>query len=368
MKLSAILPEGIEQQNEIRVGYTTEDVSTQIVAGILLWIIENELGMSVVPVNITSDLEAKHLLEGDQIDVYIGMEYVRGQQTMSHDEFSHLFNFNLGYTAQLELYLYIPPSLDIGSYDINHYLYANELQKWLPPPGTYTTDSSSCMLWWCREQSGRGGQFVPTHCKNENGTLSACGQLLVSTGLRSFPSWSMLAEIVQNLKLPFVVTFVNQSTIDRALRNDKHIILYLSDKNAPTIDESLKFQLPPFHKDCILSSKTSYLYTNRRLGGYNCDFPIADVYIMAGSRIEKKISALLTLLKSYSIEKEELFKMVRQAAKLPKDVVVARWVKQNVQKWKTWIEGCERVEGHFGIRGKCNPCPPDIFYKVIKYL
>ena len=53
------------------------------------------------------------------------------------DEFNQFFNFDLGYTAQLELYLYIPPSLDISRYGINHYC-TRTVAKWLPPPGTYT--------------------------------------------------------------------------------------------------------------------------------------------------------------------------------------------------------------------------------------
>jgi hypothetical protein len=80
-------------------------------------------------------------------------------------------------------------------------LYANRLVELMPKIGTFQSNGDMCNLWFCKN-----GRYIPGYCSDGSGR--ECGEILVSTGLRLFyEKTSILIEIIENLKLPFGITF-----------------------------------------------------------------------------------------------------------------------------------------------------------------
>lgn len=360
-KMWALLPDDEIEKNLVRITYRRNNHMSVILTKITQELLQKQLKMNVTTIPSSGDLEARDKISKRHADIYIGMKYVTGQTLFSEKEFLQFFNFNIGFHVQLGLYFYVPESMTSLVSLVNHYLYSDELVKWMPPLGTYVADAEKCRLWWCIRGDKDGGHFIPPQCKsNKNVT---CGEILISAGYQNLPHVSILAQIIENLNLPFALTYINQSTFDTALQNSKYIILYLSEQDILVTKDKNRFTLPAFHTTCMSTARTTNAYNKRFLGGYNCDFPVENVYITTSKRILQKPEVLYSFLDEFHISYSDIYAMVKelQLNNSALNHISRTWIQQNSNNWRKWIKGCDHLEGHYGVLGKCKPCPPGTY-------
>eukprot|EP00942_MAST-04A_sp_MAST-4A-sp1_P010943 g10943.t1 len=347
-----------DEKNIIQLGYKSSYLSSHVISNILVDLFRNQLQMKVVVSTVESDIEGMIALHNRHLDLFVDMDYISDQQTIEKNLFENFISFPLGYTTQIGIYLSIPPSSSAKINSINHYMFSNELAKHLPPLGTFEPCQECCSLWWCAEANVKVGHYVPSLCRQKP---DECGEILVSNTLfGTLPNWSILPEIVESLKLPLAIVFVNASTLSYAQNSDKHVIAFLSTDNE-RLSSLNRVTLPDFVYSCMEARKTTYTYNNPLLGEYRCDFPQRNAYVLASNRLMKKVKAVTSLLERFYISKTELIDIGQSIGPNKSSanvkLISKRWIADNVKTWKPWIIGCEDEAGYYGVEGKCNACP-----------
>ena len=257
-------------------------------------------------------------------------------------------------------------------------LYANRLVKSMPKIGTFQSHGDRCNLWFCKN-----GRYIPGYCSDGGGR--ECGEILVSTGLRLFyEKASILIEIIENLKLPFGITFVEKDELHKAITNqNQYVIAFLSCDLLDTSGEATgvhtclstkqyinnmvsdpMIAFPRISKDCQTTVETSYLYDNKKLGDYSCNFPKTNAYIVAKKNLKVSFPAVYTLLNRMNFTHNDISQMSKYVFnnKVSNTTALAdnvkAWMLKNSNITSSWSIGCRDVPGKFGIEGKCERCPP----------
>jgi ABC-type branched-subunit amino acid transport system substrate-binding protein/ABC-type proline/glycine betaine transport system substrate-binding protein len=354
----SFVPMASEEANSVRLGVTVTRVSSLIMGKLLQILIGEHLGMKVTVQRTFNDAHSLELVEDGSIDVVAEALF----KTQSETEMASSFAFSSVYGDRGGLYAHFPGAgYDARAREIGKTWYLkDELVKYMAPNGTYSPSPGQCSLWWCNNPLGRPGTFSPTHCIDQS---RPCGEILVGSALNGFHRWSILAEIIETLRLPFIMVFVKASVIAAALESGSFVTIFYSATRVQETDSTLRYRLPQYSTQCFTGSEeTQYDFANRKLGTYACDFPDVTAYVLGNKkRVEHKVAALHSLLERVQLPGNSMDALKAGVNVSSSDQVITEtvraWLHGNSGTWGKWVHGCDDVPGQYGIWGKCSECP-----------
>ena len=150
---------------------------------------------------------------------------------------------------------------------------------------------------------------MPKHCRDQ---YSSCGEILVLGGLDYLSNkWSILAEAIHNLELPFGITFTTKDAFDAVVNEGRYLVAFLSCDTCE-LSRSYSRGLPrlslPSPRSCSYkeSKSTTYSYDSKKLGNYKCDFPTKNSYIVTRKHLRNQYPAISTLIERAKLSTETL--------------------------------------------------------------
>ena len=357
--LLAYIP-AYETTNTLRISVNSNSISSIIIGRLIQVFCEDDFGTNVDIILSNNDLESMDYLMRDKVDLV--SEVFQQEKNRDTNAVSSQYNFYpVGTSSTIQLLVSIPKHLNVDPNSVSHWLYSNTLVPYLPRVGTIRSDYHACLLWFCKD-----GRYIPEQC--EGGKQTNCGEILVSIGLGIFTdNLSILVEIIKNLKLPFVLTFVTDDVLAAALETRTNIVVFLACDSCIGTKKYSKglphFDLPAFSDSCQKAIKTTYKLNNLSLGSYDCGFPVKYSHIVAKKNLKYVFPAIYTLIDNLNLGNVDINMIgenITDRSFKQHDVTlgVKQWILKNKKLWSNWIIGCVNAPGKFGVEGKCELCPP----------
>ena len=204
----------IDNNTAVVIGRNVFSATSLIITRLIRLVLENNMGYSVTIVDVESNIEMYTRMQYNEIDIVSELfePYHISQQLYNAPAGNGIVNEDLVpimYESQWGIYVYRGNSKKFTNAEISHWYFMNNIVDLVQPLGTNLGDPTRCSLWWCKM-----GQFIPSICTQ---TGLNCAEILVYSRFDSGYDSFTLASLIESLKIPLSIVFVNETVIEKFL-------------------------------------------------------------------------------------------------------------------------------------------------------